>query len=405
MVPFDRADRPYSLIHLLQRSIGGKPFQDVLVIGAGSGNDLDHALQFGARRIDAVEIDPVIQGIGIHDNPDHPYQDPRVVRHLDDGRHFLRTTDRKYDLVVYALVDSLILHSGYSIFASRAFCLPSRHSPTSSRVLKPGGVFVMYNFFRQGWIVERVAAMAERVFGCKPIILSLPYRQSLEASDPAGFTMVIASCDQRLAESFDQHHSFWLNRVPPLNMNVDGFTVQPEQMPPEQRSGWQQIAPTTLVHDAGTPVLSSDDWPFLYLHDRLIPDLSVHSMIVLGVLGIVMVYLFLPKGRVQIDNRMFFLGAAFMLLETKAVVQLALLFGSTWLVNSLVFFTVLVMILLANLYVLRTRSYAFSGIMPHCCFSWQPSFWCRSIFFSVAERCGATWCHVCSHWAPCSSRV
>src|SRR6476620_3331601 len=52
---------------------------------------------------------------------------------------------------------------------------------------------------------------------------------------------------------------------------------------------------------------------------------------------------------------MFFLGAAFMLLETKAVVQLALLFGSTWLVNSLVFFTVLVMILLANLLVLKVK--------------------------------------------------
>ena len=50
---------------------------------------------------------------------------------------------------------------------------------------------------------------------------------------------------------------------------------------------------------------------------------------------------------------MFFLGAAFMLLETRAVVQLALLFGSTWLVNSLVFLTALLLILVANFYVLR----------------------------------------------------
>ena len=56
-----------------------------------------------------------------------------------------------------------------------------------------------------------------------------------------------------------------------------------------------------------------------------------------------MVYLFLPKGRVALHSRMFFLGAAFMLLETRAVVQMALLFGSTWLVNSAVFFTVLVL--------------------------------------------------------------
>jgi hypothetical protein len=80
-------------------------------------------------------------------------------------------------------------------------------------------------------------------------------------------------------------------------------------------------------------------------------------MIVLGVLGIAMIFFFMPQSapgsRTRINPGMFFLGAAFMLLETKAVVQLALLFGSTWLVNSLVFFTALVLILLANVYVLK----------------------------------------------------
>jgi hypothetical protein len=44
-----------------------------------------------------------------------------------------------------------------------------------------------------------------------------------------------------------------------------------------------------------------------------------------------------------------------MLLETKGVVHLALLFGSTWLVNSIVFFAILVMILCSNLWVLAVR--------------------------------------------------
>ena len=73
-----------------------------------------------------------------------------------------------------------------------------------------------------------------------------------------------------------------------------------------------------------------------------------------------MVLLFMPKGAgiggLRINVRMFFLGAAFMLLETKAVVQMALLFGSTWVVNSAVFFTALVLILLANLYVIKVPS-------------------------------------------------
>jgi hypothetical protein len=54
-------------------------------------------------------------------------------------------------------------------------------------------------------------------------------------------------------------------------------------------------------------------------------------------------------------GRLFLLGGGFMLVETKAVVHLALLFGSTWIVNSIVFSGVLMMILLANLFVLVFR--------------------------------------------------
>ena len=52
---------------------------------------------------------------------------------------------------------------------------------------------------------------------------------------------------------------------------------------------------------------------------------------------------------------MFFLGAGFMLLESKGVVHMALLFGSTWVVNAVVFGAILVMILLANLFVAVIR--------------------------------------------------
>ena len=167
--------------------------------------------------------------------------------------------------------------------------------------------------------------------------------------------MIVSGCNREVAAAFAAHRSFWLNRWPIKNKDVDGFAVQPEIMPAVEREEWQRIAPTRIIHDTASNRSATDDWPFLYLRGRMIPDLSIRSMIELGVLGILMLYLFLPKslGRLRLDWRMFFLGAAFMLLETKAVVQLALLFGSTWLVNSLVFFAALVLILLANLFVLK----------------------------------------------------
>jgi hypothetical protein len=280
------------------------------------------------------------------------------VPHLDDGRHFLRTTERKYDLVVYALVDSLILHSGYANIRLESYLFTEQAFADIKRVLKPDGVFITYNFFRQGWIVARVAAMAEQAFGCKPIVLSLPYRPTLAASARAGFTMVIAGCNRQIAEAFASHPAFWLNPHSLENLGVDGFAIEPDKLPAAERDNWLQITPTTLVQDSDPTIVATDDWPFLYLQGRLVPTLNIRAMVVMGGLGLAMVYLFMPRDsgarrpRLRINGRMFFLGAAFMLLETKAVVQLALLFGSTWLVNSLVFFTVLILILLANLYVL-----------------------------------------------------
>ena len=62
--------------------------------------------------------------------------------------------------------------------------------------------------------------------------------------------------------------------------------------------------------------------------------------------------------------QMFFLGAGFMLLETKGVVHMALLFGSTWVVNSIVFFAILVMILLSNLFVLASSRTTLAVLRP-----------------------------------------
>src|SRR4029434_9238239 len=64
---------------------------------------------------------------------------------------------------------------------------------------------------------------------------------------------------------------------------------------------------------------------------------------------------FAPVRRIRPNFQMFFLGAGFMLLETKGVVHMALLFGSTWVVNSVVFFAILVMILIANLFVMTVK--------------------------------------------------
>jgi hypothetical protein len=125
----------------------------------------------------------------------------------------------------------------------------------------------------------------------------------------------------------------------------------PEEMRPE---GLQPIEPA-VVETAGTGPLPTDDWPFLYLRDRGIPALNVRGMVLVAALSLLILFLFAPVHSIRPDGQMFFLGAGFMLLETKGVVQMALLFGATWSVNSIVFAAILVMILASNLYVLAVR--------------------------------------------------
>ena len=133
------------------------------------------ALWHGARNVDAVEIDPSIFRLGRIDHPNRPYSDPRLSIHLDDGRNFVNNLRRSYDLATYALVDSLVLHSGYSSLRLESFLFTEEAFRDIKAKLKPGGAFVMYNAYRPGWVVGRLALLAEKVFGTKPIVLSPPH--------------------------------------------------------------------------------------------------------------------------------------------------------------------------------------------------------------------------------------
>ena len=95
-------------------NVFGDTFDNVLVLGAGSGTDVAAALRHGAKHVDAVEIDPVILRLGAERHPDRPYADPRVRVVNDDARHFLATTATRYDLIVFALIDSLTVQSSFS---------------------------------------------------------------------------------------------------------------------------------------------------------------------------------------------------------------------------------------------------------------------------------------------------
>jgi SAM-dependent methyltransferase len=356
MVQIDKLGTAYLLPYLLNRDAGGTPFQEVMIIGAGSGNDVAAALRAGVAHVDAVEIDPRINEIGRRLHPDKPYADARVSIHLDDGRSFARNTGRTYDLAVYALVDSLVLHSGYSSLRLENFLFTREAFEDVKRTLKPDGVFAMYNYYRQGWVVARLAKMAEEVFGAKPLVISMPYRDRIEPGDSQSgyFTFLLVGTASKPLEAirarFEKGESFWVHPEPRMNEAINAFGTAAPPGPFWHRSVAAQ------VDLGGINLVPSDDWPQLYLRSREIPWSPIgQGMLAVAVLSLVILLAFAPLRRVRPNWQMFFLGAGFMLLETKAVVHMALLFGGTWVVNSVVFFAILVMILCANLYVLAVK--------------------------------------------------
>ncbi|QDV35180.1 spermine/spermidine synthase domain-containing protein [Tautonia plasticadhaerens] len=354
MVDVEQTGRAYHLPHLLNRAGGGSTFKDVLIIGAGSGNDVAAALLAGAEHVDAVEIDPTLQRLGRRDHPNRPYDDPRVTVHLTDGRGFLRTTQKKYDLIIYALVDSLVLHSGYSSLRLESFLFTDQAMRDVRARLKPGGVFAAYNYYRQGWVVGRIDLMIADAFGARPVVFSLPPQDEIRPTESQTnhitFLMASGGPNPALESARDR---FAGGEVLRTGQDPEAGGWDASFLPRGEAPG-DALRPAR-VDTGGIEHLPGDSWPFLYLRDRGIPALNLRGMAIVAVLSLALLVGFSPGRRIRPDAQMFFLGAGFMLLETKGVVHMALLFGATWAVNSIVFGAILVMILLANLFVVLAR--------------------------------------------------
>ena len=152
--------------------LGTPGFKRVLIIGAGTGNDVALALSKGAELVTAVEIDRELYRLGRALHPDRPYDDPRVTVHINDGRAFLRQTDQHFDLIVFALTNSLTLTSGYASIRLESFLFTVDSFRDALARLEPGGVLALYNWYREDWSIRRLARMLEEAYGAPPFVTS-----------------------------------------------------------------------------------------------------------------------------------------------------------------------------------------------------------------------------------------
>jgi SAM-dependent methyltransferase len=278
-----------------------------LVVGSGTGNDVALLLRLGAKHIDAVEIDPVILDLGRATHAQQPYADPRVHTHIDDARAFLRKTRQTYNVIVFGTLDSQTLLSGMSSVRLDNYVYTVESFRSARDRLKPDGTVIVYHMAGFSHIAAKIYAMLAEAFEAPPGVL-------VENRWLFNYTF-IAGHGARDAAS---------------------------PAPPPELTG-------RVPHD---------DWPYLYLQRPSLP--SHYATALAAVLMIAVAGLAAAGGGRALargfDGAMFLMGVGFLLVETKSVTEMSLLFGSTWTVNLLVFSSILSVVLAANIAVLRVRT-------------------------------------------------
>lgn len=296
--------------------------EKVLILGAGAGNDASGAIRNNALSIDAVEIDPGIYRLGHEYHPERAYSNPRVNVVIDDARSFLKRTEKKYDIISVGLLDSHTHSSSYNNTRLDHYVYTRESFSEMKEKLNDSGILTVIFEAQRPWIAKRLHGLLEDVFDSPPLAFEL------RNNGLYGWGGIMYICEKRegtiaRALANDSYLEWYVT-----SRKID-FSGQSQFASP--------VKPT------------SDDWPYLYLEKPVIPKMHLVIIIILGLAAV-----FCGRKMVRDEGRFnwnfFFLGAGFLLLEFQNVSKATLLFGSTWLVNSLIFTAILLLILAANYY-------------------------------------------------------
>ena len=298
-----RFGMPYQLYRDMHE---GRDPRRVLVLGAGTGNDVHVALANRAEQVVAVEIDPVILELGRERNPARPYDDPRVRAVIDDGRHFLRTSDERFDLIVFGTLDSQVLLSSSANLRLENYVYTREAFADARRLLEDRGIFALYCSAFQPWLQDRIFSTVRNEFGDQSMLV------------------------------FDRE-TFLFNTIIVATLGENTFRGH-----------------TEILERYGHGIPSTDDWPFVYLER---PTIAPVYLKLAAVVAAVMLAAFALLRRLHpvrgLHADFLLLGVGFTLIESSSIVRLALVFGATWSVNVVVFSACLLTVFLANLSVWR----------------------------------------------------
>jgi spermidine synthase len=309
--------------HLFNQEIEWNPYNlpyhfyphptSVLILGSGMGNDVAAALRNGAREVVAVEIDPLILKLGRELHFERPYDSPAVRTIVDDARSYVQNSRDRFHLIVFSLLDSHTTSSHYSNIRTDNYVYTLEALTVAKRLLEPDGIFIIKFQVAAPWIAGRLHGLLEQVFDRAP--LQVRARGMHTTRD----TFFITGSQVQIKRALQN---------PALLSFVSNKTIV--QM--------QRASPTT------------DDWPYFYQREPGVPAaVLIMSAVLVLLCGAVLNRI--GPGVRAIRWHFFFLGAGFLLIEAQIISKMALLFGTTWVVNAIVIAGLLLLIVCANVLV------------------------------------------------------
>lgn len=290
--------------------------EDVLIVGSGTGNDVAAAVRHGAGEIDAVEIDPAILEFGRSLHPESPYQAENVNVFVDDARAYIRHAGKQYDLIVYGLLVSHSLLSGRSGVRLDSYVYTVEAFREARSKLKEDGIICLTFGPVRTELGRKVFLMLQEAFDGRP-------PRVYQAGGGGEYAF----------------------------LNGGGLTARSSsRLPP----GTGLVDVTAGFADSVIEAhMSTDDWPFFYMPVRKYPVSYIIIILLLLCVSAAYIRKFMPCPAAGFSTPCFFLGAGFMLIETKGITELGLVYGSTWIVVSVVIAAILILAFLANLLVMK----------------------------------------------------
>ncbi len=323
-----------------------KPGGSTLIIGAGGGKEVYFAQELtDSERITAVELDPEVVGLvrGLKDYAPYIHRE-NTDYFAGEGRHYLKTSEKKYDLIVYALIDSPTTIAAQSIFKPENYIYTVESFRDAYELLMPDGMIAVYALVTNPSDPQEYSRMVMKL-----------YKNMVTATGQPDKTAVFDFTKPEHRRGTGTIHLLYHNSgidrqrllsiIPPHTVLTDreDFIAQAKEVEPNYDSN-----------------------PFIYIREGLprilgffLGEIMVFAVLIIGI-PIIIAFRRLKSDLVS-GNKVkllyfFCTGFGFMLLEVVLIHKLVVSFGAPHISSSVIITTLLVGMGITSLYMATRKT-------------------------------------------------